>query len=205
MTMAFEADPSDREPLVADVQRFGLLSAAGVVSRYAAIVDRAMGADNSPVPTPRRLGIRPDALVEGAPRLAGAALRLLDEATALAVQAATGSPAAPEQLELPAAIPGATSQVSVWLHNPTPTPVATGVQVTCLVSGDGAVLPVEALTCEPAQDAPVASAGAREVLLRVTVPVSQPLGRYHGLVVASVAPDPMRLALNVIGGGTETP
>jgi hypothetical protein len=196
--------PQDQAPLVSDVQRFGLLSAAGVVSRYAAIVDRTLGTGTSPVATPRRPGIGPDVLVEGVPRLAGAVLRLLDEATALAVQATTtGSPAAPEQLDLPAATPGATSQVSVWLHNPTPAPVAARVQVTCLVSGDGAVLPVEALTCEPAGDAPLASAGAREVLLRVSVPVTQPLGRYHGLVVAPAAPDPMRLTLNVIDGGTE--
>jgi hypothetical protein len=210
VTSTFEADnrdraPQERAPLVSDVQRFGLLSAAGVVSRYAAIVDRALGSDTWPVAMPRRPGIGPDALVQGVPRLAEAALRLLDEVTTLAVQATAGSPAAPQQLELPTATPGGTSQLSVWLHNPTAAPVATRVQVTCLVSGDGAVLPVAALTCEPAGDAPLAPAGAREVLLRVSVPVSQPLGLYHGLVVASVAPDPMRLALQVIGNGTEAP
>lgn len=209
MTTAFEADRQDREPLdrlplVGDVQRFGLLSAATVVRRYAAVVDRALGTGASPAEPTRRADAGLDWLVELGPRVAETALRLLDEVTALAVDAtATGSPGAPEHLQLPAAVPGASSQVSVWLHNPTAATVAARVHVTCLVSGDGAVLPSESLTCQPSDDVQLAPSAACEVLLRVSVPARQPPGRYHGLVVASVAPEPMRLALEVIDGGSD--
>jgi hypothetical protein len=223
VTTAFEADrrrrgPRDREPLVTDVQRFGLLSAAGVVSRYAAIVDRALGTGSWPTAAPPRArggagagtgtnagtGAGPDWLIGGGPRVAEAALRLLDQMTALAVEATTGAQA-PERLVLPAATPGATSQASVWLHNPTAAPVSARVHVTTLVSGDGAVLPVGAVTCEPSGHGQLAPAGAHEVLLRVSVPGRQPPGHYHGLLVASVAPEPMPLELQVISGEAEAP
>lgn len=211
MTTAFEADRQDREPLdrlplVADVQRFGLLSAATVVRRYAAVVDRALGTGPSPAEAPRRADVDMDWMVGLGPRVAEAALRLLDEATALAVDATTTrSPGAPEHLQLPAAVPGASSQVSLWLHNPTAATVAARVHVTCLVSGDGVVLPSESLTCQPSDDVQLAPTAVSEVLLRVSVPAGQPAGSYHGLLVASVAPEPMRLALQVIDGGSEAP
>jgi hypothetical protein len=202
---AFESDPRDREPLVADVQRFGLISAATVVSRYAAIVDRALGAGATTTAVPGRPGVERDWLGRTAPRAAEAALRLLDRATALAAGATTASPAMAEHLALPAATPGDSVQVSVWLHNPTPAPVVTRVQVTCLVSGCGTVIPVEAVTCEPSDDVRLAPTGACAVLVRVRVPAGQPTGHYHGLVVASVAPEPMRLALHVAGDRSAAP
>lgn len=217
MTAAFGAARRDRnpqaareargpEPLAADVQRFGLLSAATVVSRYAAIVDRAVGTGVSPTTPPRRGDPGPDWLVEAGPRVAEAALRLVDEAAALTVQAmTTGSPVAPEHLELPATTPGGSSEVSVWLHNPTPSTVVAQVYVTCLVSGDGDVLPVEAILCKPSEHVQLASTGSGEVVLRVDVPTRQPPGRYHGLVVASAAPEPIPLALQVIRGRAEAP
>lgn len=216
MTTASEAGrrrpkPQAREargpaPLAADVQRFGLLSAATVVSRYAAIVDRAVGAGASPTGPPRRGAPGPDWLVEAGQGMAEAALRLVDQATALTVQAMTaGAPVAPEPLELPATTSGGSSQVSVWLHNPTPSAVVAQVHVTCLVSGDGDVLPAEAVTSEPCEPVQLAATSSGEVVLRVDVPTRQPPGRYHGVVVASAAPEPVPLALQVIRGGNETP
>ncbi len=205
MTTAPEAD---RGPggLAADVQRFGLLSAAAVVSRYAAIVDRAVPTGAPPMEAPGRAEVGPDWLVDGVPRLAEAALRLLDRATALAVEVSTASsPAAPEYAELPPVSPGACTHVSVWLHNPTPAVAVERLHATCLVSGTGAVLPAEAVSCDLADGVQVAPGGSCEVGIRVTVPAHQPAGRYHGLVVGSVAREPIRVALQVTGGGVEAP
>jgi hypothetical protein len=79
------------------------------------------------------------------------------------------------------------------------------LHATSLVSGTGAVLPAEAVSCDLADGGQVAPGGSCEVDLRVNVPAHQPAGRYHGLVVGSVAREPIRVVLQVTRGGVEAP
>lgn len=200
--------PTDRaRVLAADVQRFGLLSAASVVARYTEVVNRAIAGDD-----PLQLGAPTDGepdpvwLVEGAARLAVASLRLLDAGTALLdrTRAAT-APTAEEVVELPPTSPGHSSTATLWAHNPTGSAATLSVHPTPLVSGEGHLLPAEAVACHPGHLVRLAPGGSCEVGLGVTVPAHQPAGRYHGLVVGSVAPQPIRVVLQVTEGGVEPP
>lgn len=196
--------------LVGDVQRFGLLSAAAVVDRYQRIVDRAIagaagsarsagsaGSAGSAAAPPLSADGLADGLADSAAGLARAALRVLDAAANLVEgPAATGR----DVLELPAAQPGATIEVSLWVHNPTASP-ATGVEVhvTDFVSGHGSRIAAEAVSFSPERVPRVAPGGREEIRLRLAVPTSQPAGRYHGVVLSSAGPgDALAVRLDVL-------
>ena len=191
--------------LAADVQRFGLLSAASVVARYTEVVNRAIAGDD-----PLQVGAPTDGepdpawLLEGAARLAVASLRLLDAGTALLDRTRAASvPTAEEVVELPPTAPGRSSTRTLWAHNPTGSVAMLSVHTTPLVSGEGHLLPADA--CAPGHLVRIEPGGSCEVELRITVPAHQPAGRYHGLVVGSVAPQPIRFAVQVTDGGGEAP
>lgn len=185
--------------LVGDVQRFGLLSAATIVERYIETVDRAL-AGQSLTPGPPD---RPDEgwLVDGASRVARAGTRVLDTIANLVANGAgqSADTTRPERLLLPATVPGSSSEVSLWIHNPTPAPV-TGIHlhVTALASPTGSSIPSDALSWSPRTVELLAASSRQEVRLRVDVPEAQPVGLYHGLVLSAAAPsEPLALRLEV--------
>lgn len=199
-------------PSAADVQRFGLLSAATVVARYAQAVDRALsgdgttwlGAEPNGVVDTRRLvegAADPQWLVDVAARVAEGFLRLLDAGASLVERTqAAATPTAEEVLELPAAAPGGTSDATLWLHHSAGAPVSVTLRVTPLMSGEGHLVPTQAVECRPDRLDHLVADGSCAVCIHVAVPVHQPEGRYHGLVVGSIAPDPVRLVLEVTHG-----
>lgn len=209
--MSSGQDASQRaRHLVGDVQRFGLLSAATIVERYIATVDRALA--NHPLTGPgtfdqQDAGRLVDAgwLVDGATRVADAGTRVLD-AVARLIANGTGeaTPAgAEDRLVLPSAQPGTHSEVSLWIHNPTPSPVSqVDLHATALASPTGLTIPAGAVTLSPPRVEVLAASGRQEVRLRVDVPADQPAGHYHGLVLSSAAPsDPLALRLEVQAQG----
>lgn len=203
--MSSGQDASQRaRHLVGDVQRFGLLSAATIVERYIATVDRALA--NHPLTGPGTFD-QQDAgwLVDGATRVADAGTRVLD-AVARLIANGTGeaTPAgAEDRLVLPSAQPGTHSEVSLWIHNPTPSPVSqVDLHATALASPTGLTIPAGAVTLSPPRVEVLAASGRQEVRLRVDVPADQPAGHYHGLVLSSAAPsDPLALRLEVQAQG----
>jgi hypothetical protein len=189
--------------LVDDVQRFGLLSAVTVVDRYIAVVDRAMA--EVPLASPRLPSEGRDIgwLADSAARMAETWLRVLD-ATAGLIPAA----AAPRHdiVVLPTGRPGCTSEASLWVHNPTDSPVAAvDLHATTLVSGNGLGLPADSVSFTPKRVALVEPGASREIRVMVHVPLSQSAGQYHGLLVSSAAPDePVTLRVEVkVGADTE--
>jgi hypothetical protein len=182
--------------LAGDVQRFGLVSAAGVVDRYVTAADRALGRVLPTVPPTinatgasrsRPFGGVPvdeGAVAESAAVLARAWVQMLALATGvLPGGAARPSESAP--VVLPAVRPGEATQASLWLHQPAgdvPAPAATS-----MVGPPGASLPADAVAVAPAAPPGVAADGPVELRLRVAVPREQRPGRYRGLVV--VPPD----------------
>ena len=175
--------------LVADVQRLGLHSTSAVVDRYAVAVEQALGLDPS-VPTPSDGGL----LVDAAARMAQAYLSLLDGLAGLAGAA----PRATDRVEvvhLPAAPPGASTTVSVWVHNGTADPIDTEVRLGTLERAGGGALPDGALTVTPRAVA-VLAGGRAEVVLRAVIPPGQPPGSYLGLALAPGA-HPVALLLDV--------
>ena len=182
--------------LVGDVQRFGLLSAVTVVDRYLEVVDRAMAQGRptiSPVLSDERDVGR---LAESAARMSEAWLRLLDATAALIPAAA---PPGRDILVLPAARAGGTSEASLWVHNPTDSPVAdVGLHVTSLVAANGLGLPARAVSFTPSGLTLVEPGTSREVRVRVEVPPDQSAGQYHALLLSSAAPyEPVALSLVV--------
>lgn len=210
--MTAAARPSRIRPSAADVQRFGLLSAATVVARYAQVVDRAISGDGTTwlgappdgVVDPRGLvdgAADPQWLVDDAARVAEAFLRLLDAGAALVERAqAAAAPTAEEVLALPASAPGGTSEATLWVHGSTETAVTVALHVTPLVSGEGHLVVTPAVQCRPDRLDSLAAGASCAVGIHVAVPVGQPAGRYHGLVVASHAPEPVRVVLEVTDG-----
>jgi hypothetical protein len=175
-----------------DVQRFGLLSAAAVVARYAEAVDRTISGEGSTAPG------APDGLADGATRLTQAALRLLDAGAALVRRTEEALvPAVPEQLEPPPTPAGGATEVSVWVHNQTSSAAEVVLHATSLVSAAGAVLPAHAVECRPGDGVAVPPLGSGEVRVRIAVPAGQPIGRYHGLLVGSTAAEPVPLLVVV--------
>ena len=185
--------------LVGEVQRFGLFSAAAVVDRYAALVDRAIARDGwAPAGSDGGSG-RP---VDTAVQMAEAWLRLLDTTSALLRQEVPRESAA-ATLVLPAAGPGRLVEASFWLHNTTPSP-APGIDlhVTALVSSDGRAVPADAVVTVPERVDLLAAGTSREIRLRVLVPAGQPAATYLGMVLTSAAPaEPLVVCLEVRESG----
>jgi hypothetical protein len=178
--------PHAAQRLVADVQQFGLFSAAAVVDRYTALVDHATRQEPViPGQDPGDLGAA--ALVDGAGRLVDTGLAVLDDLISVLARAVRpGPPAVPDELVLPAAAPGTCSEVSVWVHNPTASPVRqVRLRATSLVSTTG-VIPADAVAFSPELLSVVEPGAAGELRLRVTVPEDQPTGAYQALVLSSV-------------------
>lgn len=186
-------DPSRDEArqardLVGDVQRFGLLSAATIVGRYTALVDRAITEvpiDSAPRPGD---GLDPQWLVDRAARLAEGYLRLLDT-TAVLVASRVGEVRARPRMDrvvLPPVRHGSRAETSLWVHNPTPA-LSIGIEIvrTSLLSPDGATIPAEAVSISPQVVDRLHSSSSNEIRLSVDVPRDQPAGLYFGLVLIS--------------------
>ena len=177
--------------LVGDVQRFGLFSAASVVDRYNAMVDRAM-VDDGIASVPLSVdGLDPGALVDRAARLAEAYLRLLDTTAVIASRAGRGQ-ARPEMetILLPPARPASGSETSLWVHNPT-SAASTGIEisVTGFISPNGATIPASVVRASPRRLDHLDPSTSREVRLSVDIPRDQPAGMYFGLALISEWPD----------------
>jgi hypothetical protein len=89
----------------------------------------------------------------------------------------------------------------VWVHNSTSSSTAAiNLHVTSLISSSGDSIPVTSVSFAPERLDVVDAETAREVRLRVDVPVDQPAGHYHGLLLISAAPfEPITLLLEVDG------
>lgn len=192
MTSGREAAARARH-LVGDVQVFGLFSAAAVVERYIAVVNRAIAGD--PVEMRGMPGGSPDgaaaaSLADSAARMVEVCARAFDAvaATVLKAPAADGGSPPMEAVVLPTARPGSSSEVSLWLHNGTSWAAHTDLHVTSLVSSTGLTIPGEAVALSPERVEPLEPLARQEVRLRVDVPSAQGCGTYHGLVLASAAP-----------------
>lgn len=186
-----------RASLVGDVQRFGSLSAATVIDRYAGMVDRVIAEGRV---GPAFLPDDDSVLVDRAARLAEAYLRLVDATAALAsgIGPREVGPSI-ERVTLPAALSGTTSEAPLWIHNPTGV-VATrlDLEVTDLASSIGVTIPAAAVYVSPPRVDRLEPSASRRILLRVDVPEGQPPGYYHGLVLIAEAPDePIGLRLEV--------
>jgi hypothetical protein len=189
--------------LIGDVQRFGLLSAAAVVDRYTEIIDRATRDTTlrlAPLPADERGA---GWMVDSAARIAEASLSLLDTTAALFASRTKPDSAVPEmeRLVLPPTSSGLSSETPLWVHNPTPSSAAAiDFHITSLISSNGVSIPVASLSFSPERLDVIGAGAAREVRLRVDVPVDQPAGHYHGLVLISAAPfEPIALHLDVDG------
>lgn len=182
--------PGQDGGLVAQVRRFGLMSAASVVDRYATLVEQALGTD------PTRLGLpdeHPSPLEE--------ALTALGD---LLASARGPSGDAVERVELPATPVGSSSSVTLWLHNPSPEP-GSGLSVRCtgLVRADGRPGPAPSVEVAPA-GVTVPAGGSAGFLLEARVPDGLEPGLYLGLAVpAPVQGDPVVIVLRVTGGRDE--
>lgn len=187
--------------LVADVQRFGLLSAVTVVDRYIEVVDRAMAQEPTPSSWPPSEGRDIGRLAESAARMAEAWLRTLDAAATLAPAVA---PPGRDVLVLPTTRPGCASEASLWVHNPTDTPAgAVELHATTLVCANGLGLPTDVVSFAPTRVALVEPGASCQVRVTVRVPLGQSAGQYHGLLLSSAAPDDpvgLRVAVEVEGG-----
>jgi len=186
--------------LVGDVQRFGLFSAASVVDRYTAMVDRAMAADRIGSVPSSVDGLDPGSLVDRAARLGEAYLRFLDTTAVIASRAGRGEARSEmETIILPPARPASSSETSLWVHNPT-LAASTGIEisVTGLISPEGATIPAPVVRASPQRVDHLDASTSREVRLRVDIPRDQPTGMYFGLVMISDRPgDAIALLLTV--------
>lgn len=152
--------------LGAGVELFGLVSAAAVVSRHAAQVERELGRARD-VPDPETL-------------LAGLA----------ALFARYRAKPVESYVEFPPVRPGETVAASLWIHNPADNPSGpVSVRAGGFVSAGGDEIPPQMLVPEPAELDAVAPGGSAEIVWRLSVPPNQPGGRYHGLLFASIVPD----------------
>lgn len=193
-------------PSAADVQRFGLLSAAAVAARYAKAVDRAVGGWG-PLGAETHAGRSVEEWVAEVTRdLMRSSLRLLDAGAALVERSrppATPPPA--ELLELPATAPGQRTWTSLWVHNPTGRASSLTLYATPLVCGQGHVLPSESVVPDLPRALELPPGDSVEVHLHVTVPSGLPPGRYHGLLVGTAAPEPLRVVVPVVATAPCTP
>lgn len=188
-----------------DVQRFGLLSASDVVERYVDLVSRAVSggpadpgwsADQRMSSADGFAGTDTAALVEAVSQVADSYLAMLDEVTRLASPPTDGHDA----VVLPDTRPGETAQAPVWVHNPTahPTGPAT-MTLTPLVSARGSHLDVASVRCQPSLLDGIDPGGSLQVDVVVQVPLEQPSGIYHGLLLSSLAVDgPMPVRVEVM-------
>jgi hypothetical protein len=177
-----------------EVQRFGWASAATVIDRYSTLVDRATG-EGSSTSAP---DFDPGVLVDAAVRMAAGYLRLLDT-TATLVVSRRARTSGPERVVMPAARPGEGSEIALWLHNPTASPV-TGIELgaTGMVSPDGGAIPTGALSVIPPRIDRLDGSSSRELLLRVDIPEDQQAGIYFGLVELTGLPgDPITVQMEV--------
>lgn len=188
--------------LAAQVQRFGLASAAAVADRYVGIVDSAIGGTVDAL-TAAATGADPEAILQSGAATADSYLRVLDHAANLASgQALASSAPSPDCVTVTATPPGGVGEATVWVHNSTSQAVThLMLGVTDLVCASGARLGSTALRLFPPVVDEVEAGGRAEVRLSVRVPTHQEAGRYHGLVLVSGAPDdPLPLALEVASG-----
>jgi hypothetical protein len=203
VVIAGEDGGQGAQHLIGDVQRFGLLSAAAVVDRYTEIINRATRDASfrlEPLPTDER---GTGWMVDSAARLAEAYLSLVDTTARLIGTRAKPDAAVPEmeKLVLPQTGPGFSSEISLWVHNPTPSSAtAIDLHVTTLISSGGVNISPASVTFSPERLDVVDAGTAREVRLRIDVPAGQFAGQYHGLVLISAAPfEPIALRLDVNG------
>ncbi len=187
--------------LIGDVQRFGLLSAAAVVDRYAELIDRATRDESfrsPPLPADER---GTGWMVDSAARIADTYLSLVDTIAELIPNRAMADTAVPnmERISLPPTGSGFGSETSLWVHNSTSSSAAAiDLHMTNLISSNGVSIPAAAVSFSPERLDVVDPGTAREVRLRVEVPADQPAGHYHGLVLTSAAPsEPIALHLDV--------
>ncbi len=182
-------------PLVGEVQRFGLLSAATVVDRYTAIVEAAMGTGAAaPQTTPDDAA----QLIDATARMAHGYLRLLSGVAELA------GPLGPQsqqidRVALPPVPAGRRTAASLWLHNPSDSP-ANGLTLTVgdFVGAGGSTLPARSGSVAPSM-ADVAAGGLAELRLSLAVPAGQPLGTYHAIALIGPSPhDPVVLSLSIL-------
>jgi hypothetical protein len=187
--------------LIGDVQRFGLLSAAAVVDRYAELIDRATRDDSFRSPPPPAAERGTGWMVDSAARIADTYLSLVDTTAELIPNRAMADTAVPnmERISLPPTRSGFDSETSLWVHNSTSSSAAAiDLHMTNLISSNGVSIPAAAVSFSPERLDVVDPGTAREVRLRVEVPADQPAGHYHGLVLTSAAPsEPIALHLDV--------
>ncbi len=189
--------------LMADVQAFGLVSAASVADRYLESVDRYLAHDPLTAPTPTGSSADP-APAEVAGRMAEACTRTLDLISTVLARGAEPTPGIPrvEVVVVPAAQAGSTTEGSVWVHNPTATSVAVQLRVTGLVSAGGGSLPADAVLLQPERLQQVEAGGSSEVRIRVSVPPGTEAGHFHGLVMSPLTPaEAVPIRLEVLAGG----
>jgi len=189
--------------LAHEVQRYGLMSAALVVNRYAAAVDSVIGgeagrrwSDERLLPRATNGDLRP--IVDVTARFAETLLRLLDAGAALVEQtrAATTS-ASDDVLELPLVPAGGCGEAPVWVHNPTEVAVDVELLAPPLVAGDGSLLPVAVAGRVGGRRISLTAGASQEVTVGVTVPPTQRAAHYHGLLVGSSMSQPVRITLEV--------
>jgi hypothetical protein len=175
--------------LMADVQAFGLVSAASVADRYLETVDRYLAQDPPTAPTPTGLSADPS-LAEVAGRMAEACARSLDlVSTVLSRGEGPGNGIARvEVVTLPPTPPGSTTEGSVWVHNPTATPADVELRATGLVSAAAGSVPDDAVVLAPEPAQRVEPGGTSEVRIRVSVPRGTEAGHFHGLVMSTLTP-----------------
>jgi hypothetical protein len=187
--------------LIGDVQRFGLLSAAAVVDRYAELIDRATRDESFRSPSRPADERGTGWMVDSAARIADTYLSLVDTIAELIPNRAMADTAVPnvERISLPPTRSGFGSETSLWVHNSTSSSAAAiDLHMTNLISSNGVSIPAAAVSFSPERLDVVDPGTAREVRLRVEVPADQPAGHYHGLVLTSAAPsEPIALHLDV--------
>lgn len=180
------------QALIRDVQRFGLMSAATVVDRYAAIAEQALRTD--PV---MAAAADDDAglLVDTTARMARTYLDLLAGLSGLVAEPPAGSV---ERLVLPRARAGEHVAATLWLHNRTTQTHELTVAVGDLASFGGGILAARFVSVGPSTTR-VEAGGRAELALRIDVPADQLPGAYNGLaVVGPAASDPLMLSIDVL-------
>jgi hypothetical protein len=169
--------------LIGDVQRFGLLSAAAVVDRYAELIDRATRDESfrsPPLPADER---GTGWMVDSAARIADGYLRLVDTIAALVSNRTMPDAAVPilERLILPPTRSGFGSETSLWVHNSTSSSAAAiDLHMTNLISSSGVSIPAAAVSFSPERLDVVDAVTAQEVRLprrRASGPTSRSLPR----------------------------
>jgi hypothetical protein len=176
-------DGGGRGGLIGEVRRFGLLSAATVVDRYNAMVELAVSAETVAVEPLPPEGLDPQALIDGAARMAAAYLRFIETTAGLVATRQGGSTRPLESVVLPAAPPGGGAMGSLWAHNPTTAPaVGLEIEVTGVMSPEGAVIPAQGVSVSPHIIDRLDPMTSHEIRVRVGIPADQTPGWYFGLV-----------------------